>query len=222
MRRDNDRILVGFNRRYAPLLVEMRARFGESSEPTNARYLVNAGRLASDSWYRDSDVEGSRFVGEGGHFVDTLSWWIGSDPVEVVTMPAAGPDELQMSLRYDDGSLATITYLTNAHRRFPKETFEASTSGRTARLDNFRRTTVWSGTRASRPPASGLARQGPIRSDPGISRRGSQWWADAHLIGIADDHHACHPGRRDRRHGLYDHTGVTVRVHPQGPKVTDP
>jgi predicted dehydrogenase/threonine dehydrogenase-like Zn-dependent dehydrogenase len=144
----NDRILVGFNRRYAPLLVEMRARFGESSEPTNARYLVNAGRLASDSWYQDSDAEGSRFVGEGGHFVDTLSWWIGSDPVEVVTMQAAGPDELQMSLRYDNGSLATITYLTNAHRRFPKETFEASTSGRTARLDNFRRTTVWSGTRA--------------------------------------------------------------------------
>jgi predicted dehydrogenase/threonine dehydrogenase-like Zn-dependent dehydrogenase len=144
---DNDRILVGFNRRYAPLLVEMRARFGESLGPTNARYLVNAGRLGSDSWYRDSDVEGSRFVGEGGHFVDTLSWWIGSDPVEVVTMPAAGPDELQMSLRYHDGSLATISYLTNAHRRFPKETFEVSTSGRTARLDNFRRTTVWSGTR---------------------------------------------------------------------------
>jgi len=144
----NDRILVGFNRRYAPLLVEMRSRFGESSGPTNARYLVNAGRLASDSWYQDSDVEGSRFVGEGGHFVDTLSWWIGSDPVEVVTMQAAGPDELQMSLRYDDGSLATITYLTNAHRRFPKETFEASSSGRTARLDNFRRATVWSGTRA--------------------------------------------------------------------------
>jgi predicted dehydrogenase/threonine dehydrogenase-like Zn-dependent dehydrogenase len=145
---DNDRILVGFNRRYAPLLVEMRARFGESSEPTNARYLVNAGRLAPDSWYGDSDVQGSRFVGEGGHFVDTLSWWIGSDPVEVVTMPAAGPDELQMSLRYEDGSLATITYLTNAHRRFPKETFEASRGGRSARLDNFRRTTVWSGTRA--------------------------------------------------------------------------
>ena len=41
----NDRVMVGFNRRFAPLLVEMRARFGRSSEPTNARYLVNAGRL---------------------------------------------------------------------------------------------------------------------------------------------------------------------------------
>ena len=144
----NDRIMVGFNRRFSPLLVEMRRRFGRSSEPTTARYLVNAGRLASDSWYRDAELEGSRFVGEGGHFVDTMSWWIGSDPVEVTTLPAGGGEEMQISLRYADGSLATITYLTEAHRRFPKETFEASSGGRAARLDNFKRATVWSGTHA--------------------------------------------------------------------------
>jgi len=144
----NDRVMVGFNRRFAPLLVEMRRQFGRSAEPTNARYLVNAGRLASDSWYRDSELEGSRFVGEGGHFVDTMSWWIGSDPVEVMTMAAGAPDDVQVSLRYGDGSLATVTYLTSAHRRFPKETFEVSSGGRTARLDNFRRVTVWSGPRA--------------------------------------------------------------------------
>jgi predicted dehydrogenase len=128
--------------------VEMRQRFGRTTEPTNARYLVNAGRLASDSWYRDSELEGTRFVGEGGHFVDTMSWWIGSDPVEVTALAAGGPDEVQVSLRYGDGSLATVTYLSSAHRRFPKETFEVSSAGRTARLDNFRRTTVWSGPRA--------------------------------------------------------------------------
>ena len=144
----NDRVMVGFNRRFAPLLVEMHSRFGRSAEPTNARYLVNAGPLGADSWYRDTELEGSRFVGEGGHFVDTMSWWIGKDPVEVISMAGAGPDEVQVSLRYEDGSLATITYLANAHRRFPKETFEASSRGRTARLDNFRRATVWSGSRA--------------------------------------------------------------------------
>jgi predicted dehydrogenase/threonine dehydrogenase-like Zn-dependent dehydrogenase len=144
----NDRIMVGFNRRFAPLMVEMRQRFGRTTEPTNARYLVNAGRLASDSWYRDSELEGTRFVGEGGHFVDTMSWWIGSDPVEVTALAAGGPDEVQVSLRYGDGSLATVTYLSSIHRRFPKETFEVSSGGRTARLDNFRRTTVWSGPRA--------------------------------------------------------------------------
>lgn len=143
----NDRVMVGFNRRFSPLLVEMRARFGRSAEPTNARYLVNAGRLGSDSWYRDSEVEGSRFVGEGGHFIDTMSWWIGSDPVAVTSIAAGGPDEVQLSLRYANGSLATITYLTSMHRRVPKETFEVSSGGRTARLDNFKRTTVWAGPR---------------------------------------------------------------------------
>ncbi len=64
-----------------------------------------------------------------------------------MAIAAGGPDEVQVSLRYGDGSLATITYLTSAHRRFPKETFEASSGGRTARLDNFRRATIWSGTR---------------------------------------------------------------------------
>ena len=163
--------MVGFNRRFAPLLVEMRERFGRSTEPTNARYLVNAGRLASDSWYRDAELEGSRFVGEGGHFVDTMSWWIGSDPVEVMTMSAGGPEDMQVSLRYGDGSLATITYLTNAHRRFPKETFEVSSSGRTARLDNFKRATVWSGAHASSPSASRFSGQGSARRDHGLPRR---------------------------------------------------
>ena len=144
----NDRLMVGFNRRFAPLLVEMRRRFGRSAEPTSARYLVNAGKLASDSWYRDIDLEGSRFVGEGGHFIDTLSWWIGSEPVEIMALPAGGAEEMQVSLRYRDGSLATITYLTEAHRRFPKETFEASSGGRTVRLDNFKKATVWSGPHA--------------------------------------------------------------------------
>jgi predicted dehydrogenase len=80
--------------------------------------------------------------------VDTMSWWVGSDPVDVIALPGGGPDEVQLSLRYHDGSVATVTYLTSAHRRFPKETFEVSRGGRTARLDNFRKATVWSGSRA--------------------------------------------------------------------------
>ena len=38
--------MVGFNRRFAPLFVEMKARFGSPAEGTVARYLVNAGPLA--------------------------------------------------------------------------------------------------------------------------------------------------------------------------------
>ncbi len=143
----NDRVTVGFNRRFAPKLTEMRARFGGTADAAMARYLVNAGRLSADSWYGNEELEGSRFVGEGGHFIDTLSWWIGADPIEVSAMGGRDARDLQVGLRYPDGSLASVTYVTNGHRRFPKETFEVSRGGRSARLDNFKRATVWAGRR---------------------------------------------------------------------------
>jgi predicted dehydrogenase len=143
----NDRLMVGFNRRFAPMFKEMRSRFGGISEPVLARYFVNAGTLAASSWYGNEELEGSRFVGEGGHFVDTLSWWTGSEPVAVTALTSGGRGNLQVSVRYDDGSLGTITYFANGNARFPKETFEAVCGGRVARLDNFKRATVWSGRR---------------------------------------------------------------------------
>jgi predicted dehydrogenase len=74
----NDRLMVGFNRRFAPLLAEMKSQFGQPAGSSVTRYLVNAGRLEADSWYRNEELEGARFTGEGGHFIDTLSWWANS------------------------------------------------------------------------------------------------------------------------------------------------
>ena len=48
----NDRLMVGFNRRFAPLLMQMKSQFGPASSNAVTRYLVNAGPLAADSWYR--------------------------------------------------------------------------------------------------------------------------------------------------------------------------
>ena len=142
-RTGNDRIMVGFNRRFAPLLVDLRERFGPPASPSSARYLVNAGRMATGSWYLDEQLEGSRFLGEGGHFIDTVSWWLGHHPVEVSAVETPDGADLHATLRYDDGSLATITYATAGEARAPKETFDVSGGGRNARLHNFTRGTVW-------------------------------------------------------------------------------
>lgn len=155
----NDRLMVGFNRRFSPMLQEMKKQFGKAPGPVLARYLVNAGPLAHDSWYRNEELEGSRFAGEGGHFIDTISWWVGADPTEVSTL-AAGDGNLQVSLGYPDGSLGTVTYFVDGHPRFPKETFEAASAGRVARLDNFKKAGVWSGRRVQRKLAMGAADKG--------------------------------------------------------------
>jgi predicted dehydrogenase/threonine dehydrogenase-like Zn-dependent dehydrogenase len=143
----NDRLMVGFNRRFAPLLVRLKSLFGPPGAKSVTRYLVNAGQLDADSWYRDKELEGSRFAGEGGHFIDTLSWWTGSIPEEVYAAPGPEPDDLQATVRFRNGSTGTISYVTVGNPRYPKETLDAAAGGRSARLDNFRQATVWSGRR---------------------------------------------------------------------------
>jgi predicted dehydrogenase/threonine dehydrogenase-like Zn-dependent dehydrogenase len=145
----NDRLMVGFNRRFAPLLVQMKSRFGQPAGSSMTRYLVNAGRLEADSWYRNEELEGTRFTGEGGHFIDTLSWWAGSLPEDVYAIRGADHDDVQATVRFRDGSIGTITYVTVGNPRYPKETLDAAADGRSARLDNFLKGAVWTGRRRS-------------------------------------------------------------------------
>jgi predicted dehydrogenase len=140
----NDRLMVGFNRRFAPMLAKMKASFGPASSGSVTRYLVNAGPLGADSWYRN-EGEGSRFTGEGGHFLDTLSWWTDSLPEEVYAVGGPDPDDVQVTVRFANGASGVISYLTGGNARFPKETLDAAGRGHSARLDNFRKATVWSG-----------------------------------------------------------------------------
>ncbi|MFJ9037795.1 bi-domain-containing oxidoreductase [Streptomyces sp. NPDC102406] len=139
----NDRLQVGFNRRFAPLLHEARQRFGARTGPASLRYLVNAGPLAHGSWYTQQGTEGSRFAGEGGHFVDTASWLLAADPVSVYAVTTAGNDDLQLVLRYPDGSTATISYVTTGATGFPKETLDLVADGKVLRLDDFVRASVY-------------------------------------------------------------------------------
>ncbi|MFB6640933.1 bi-domain-containing oxidoreductase [Streptomyces chartreusis] len=139
----NDRIQVGFNRRFAPLLTEAKERFGARTGPASLRYLVNAGRLQHGSWYLQQGTEGSRFEGEGGHFIDTASWLLEADPVSVYAVAPAGNEDLQVVLRYPDGSTATISYVTTGAPGFPKETLDLVADGKVLRLDDFVRASVY-------------------------------------------------------------------------------
>ncbi|MDK1476393.1 bi-domain-containing oxidoreductase [Streptomyces sp. 549] len=139
----NDRLQVGFNRRFAPLLRDARKRFGARTGPASVRYLINAGRLDHGSWYLQQGTQGSRFTGEGGHFVDTASWLLGADPVSVYAVATSGNEDLQVVLRYPGGSTATLSYVTTGPSGFPKETLDLVADGRALRLDDFVRASVY-------------------------------------------------------------------------------
>jgi predicted dehydrogenase/threonine dehydrogenase-like Zn-dependent dehydrogenase len=141
----NDRLMVGFNRRFAPLLTGMRKDFGAAAAMASTRYLVSAGTLPKDSWYLNDEAEGSRFTGEGGHFIDTLTWWADSLVEEVYAVRGPEKGDVQAAFRFANGASGTIAYLTGGSARFPKETMDVTGGGRSARLDNFKTATVWSG-----------------------------------------------------------------------------
>ena len=151
----NDRLMVGFNRRFAPLLGAMRKSFGTTAAIASTRYLVNAGPLAAGSWYLNEEAEGSRFTGEGGHFIDTLSWWADSPAEEVYAVRGPEKGDVQATFRFANGASGAIAYLTGGNARFPKETMDATGGGRSARLDNFRGASVWSGRGKSTTKARG-------------------------------------------------------------------
>ncbi len=86
-----DRMLtVGFNRRFAPLAVRMKAFLAGRSEPLAAHYRVNAGYLPLNHWTHDPDQGGGRIIGEGCHFIDFLTFLVGASPVEVSRPGPAG------------------------------------------------------------------------------------------------------------------------------------
>jgi predicted dehydrogenase/threonine dehydrogenase-like Zn-dependent dehydrogenase len=138
------RLFVDFNRSFAPATTAIVSHFGERRDPIAIHYRVNAGFAAADNWTRDPRIGGGRLVGEGCHFVDFCSTLIDSRLLTVAaTSLGSGPrtldgDNFSLTLRYEDGSVATITYVANGSPQMSKERIEVIGAGRSATLDDFR------------------------------------------------------------------------------------
>jgi predicted dehydrogenase len=140
-------LLVGYNRRFAPLAQRLKASVGGLAEPLVMHYRVNAGFIPLDHWTQDLEQGGGRILGEVCHFVDFLSFLCGH-PVTSVSasvLPNTGryaDDNLAATLRFADGSIGTIVYTANGDKSFSKERVEVFAQGRVAVLDDFRRLEV--------------------------------------------------------------------------------
>jgi predicted dehydrogenase/NADPH:quinone reductase-like Zn-dependent oxidoreductase len=149
-------LMVGFNRRHAPLAAEMR-RHVHSREPLHLTFRVSAGALPDDHWLNDLDDGGGRLLGEACHFVDFACWMAGALPARVSCSMAAGRDRplaasqsFVVTLVFADGSLATIVYCDAGAVRVPKERVEVHAGDRSAILSDFRTLTLMSGRRVQR------------------------------------------------------------------------
>lgn len=144
---NSDRTLwAGFNRRHSEAIRRTREALSASTEPVVLTYRVAAGRLPETHWYKDR-LQGGRLLGEVCHFIDLCSWVVGR-PVEVITAFGDGRSEtllqenLVVSMRFGDGSMATVTYAEHPHPSAPKERLEILGRGHTVVVDDFARLLV--------------------------------------------------------------------------------
>jgi len=138
------KIMIGFNRRFAPMTARLKSFIAPISEPLSLHYRINAGYLPPDHWVNDREQGGGRILGEVCHFVDLLMF-LAESPVVEVEARAVGDagrysgDNVLAALRFANGSEGRVSYLANGDRSFSKERIEVFGGGAVAVLEDFRR-----------------------------------------------------------------------------------
>jgi predicted dehydrogenase/threonine dehydrogenase-like Zn-dependent dehydrogenase len=147
-RREPRVLMVGFNRRFAPLIAPVRRMIADAGEPPVMALRVNAGPLPRGHWTQDPVQGGGRILGEACHFVDLMTFLAGALPVRVYACgaPAFGvdtEDNFSATLEFANGAVGSLLYTSAGDRAFPKERLEVFCGERVAVLEDFRRVEVW-------------------------------------------------------------------------------
>jgi predicted dehydrogenase/threonine dehydrogenase-like Zn-dependent dehydrogenase len=137
-------LTVGFNRRFAPLAIQMKKVLGSVNSPMNIIATMNAGFIPSKVWVHDMEIGGGRIIGEACHFIDLITYLSGSK-VKAVCMNSMGlqtnenTDNASILLKYENGTSAVINYFSNGSRAYSKERIEVYHQEKTLVMDNWRK-----------------------------------------------------------------------------------
>ena len=141
----NVKLMVGFNRRFAPHIIKIKELMSNHQSPKSILMTVNAGPIPAEHWVQDIHVGGGRIVGEGCHFIDLMRHLVGHSIVDfTATMMGNAPgvevreDKASITLTFADGSFGTILYLANGGSAFPKERIEVFCDNAVLQMDNYR------------------------------------------------------------------------------------
>lgn len=136
--------MVGFNRRFADATRAVVEHFADFAGPLTLMYRFNAGPLDADHWLHDAETGGGRIIGEACHAFDLAAFLLRGRIVRVFAEAPApagrqpgGDDQAMAVLRFDNGSTASINYLSGGNKSFPKERIEVFGGGRVAVIDDF-------------------------------------------------------------------------------------
>jgi len=147
-RNSKGRLMVGFNRRFAPLALKTKEVF-KTINPLMIIYRVNAGFIPKDSWIHDPTEGGGRIIGEVCHFIDFCQFIAGSYPKKVYAslIPIGGSvqteDNVAVTINFKNGSCGTIIYTSLGPKTLSKEYIEIFGGNKTMVIDNFKSATIY-------------------------------------------------------------------------------
>ena len=152
------RLMVGFNRRFAPFARQLKVAFEGRRAGLVMTARINAGFVPPGSWVVDPREGGGRIVGEMCHFIDLFSYFADALPVRVSAHGLgsrgaySGEDNLVVGLEFGDGSVGSLVYTSMGDPAVGKEIYEVTCQRTMARIDDWRGLAVTRGghTRVSR------------------------------------------------------------------------
>ncbi|NML20610.1 Gfo/Idh/MocA family oxidoreductase [Pseudoflavitalea sp. G-6-1-2] len=155
-------LMVGFNRRFAPVSVELKKIFSNSPEPLVMNYRINAGFIPKEHWTQHAETGGGRIIGEVCHFIDLMQYFTDSIPVKVYAScigadseKIINKDNIVVTLTFKNGSVGTITYVANGDKFLPKEKLEIFGNGNVGIINDFRSGEIYSGNKMKKLKLTG-------------------------------------------------------------------
>lgn len=142
-KKNDGSLIVGFNRNFS-LLTEKVLSLFKDIEKKIINIRVNAGEIDKDHWTQNPKVGGGRLIGEGCHFISLASFIASSNISKVYTNSINSKnseimcnDNFNISLKFENGSIANIVYTSDGSTAVEKEYVEVFGGGRSAKIIDF-------------------------------------------------------------------------------------
>ena len=168
---NNCLLMVGFNRRFAPLCVEIKKEFGKTEEPFVIHIRVNAGFIPKDHWTQISNIGAGRIIGEMCHFVDLMQFFTNSEPAKVYAdciqtsnEKIKTDDNIAVVIKFKNGSVGNLTYVANGDKSVPKEQIEIFCAGKTALINNFHSGVFYNNNKSKSLKSNGKGHQQEVQA----------------------------------------------------------
>lgn len=144
-------LFVGFNRRYAPLIINAKEFLDSLSGPAIINYTINAGYMDPDNWIHNPKIGGGRLISEVCHFVD-LGVFFTKSEVQKYHIDFIRPnnkniknlDNYLINLKFEDQSLMNINYNSIGSPKAPKEYIQIFKQGFILEITDFKNLRIYS------------------------------------------------------------------------------